>query len=84
MKNKHIRIEETHIDLEALKAANHTPASLKKTEIFSHLPEGKQEAAYQALQTELDAYDMAPASVTVQKGNSIKTVAAEAPKGKSK
>jgi hypothetical protein len=78
---KDVRIEGVHVDLDALKAD--APKDLKKTEIFSHLPESKQDAAYQALQAELDTYEAKPETVTVEKGASVKNFTAEETKTKA-
>jgi hypothetical protein len=78
-KKKAFRIEGVNIALDDLKEANHTDASIKETGIFSHLPEGKQAAAYQALKAQLDAHAATPTTVTVEKGASVKNFTAEAP-----
>lgn len=79
MAKKSVKIEGVDLNLDALKLADHTEASLKKTEIFSHLPEAKQDVAYKALKAELDAHEAAPLTVTVEKGKAVKNFAAEAP-----
>lgn len=80
---KDLRIEGVHIDLDALKADNHTAQSLKKTDIFSHLPEAQQEHAYKVLNDELSAHEAAPVAITVERGKSVKTVEAAPPPSKS-
>lgn len=72
---KKIKIQGVTINLDNLKEQN--PSSLKKTDLFVHLKPSLQEAAYEALQKEYDAYTPDAPKVTVEKVKEAKPVKAE-------
>lgn len=73
---KKIKVQGITINLDALKEQN--PADLKQTGLFAHLKPAVQEAAYEALKKEYDAYTPDGPKITIEKVKEAKPAKAAA------